>query len=54
VPYVEVNTHQEDDGQLLLDFYRKITPEDINSRLADIDIKLNKIIELLNDFTNRE
>jgi len=43
-----VEQHVENDGQLLLDFYRKITPEDINSRLADIDIKLNQIIMLLN------
>jgi hypothetical protein len=45
---------EEDDGQLLLDFYRKITPEDINSRLADIDVKLGKVIALLNELTNRK
>lgn len=52
-PQLIANT-QEDDGQLLLDFYRKVTPEDINSRLADIDIKLSKIINLLNEPTNRK
>lgn len=37
----------EDSDQLLLDFYRKITPEDINSRLADIDNKLYQILQIL-------
>jgi hypothetical protein len=53
VPVVEPQQQKEDDGQLLLDFYRKITPEDINSRLADIDIKLNKIIMLLNGLEDK-
>jgi hypothetical protein len=45
---VQPQVIEEDDGQLLLDFYRKIKPEDLYSRLADIDIKLNQIIMLLN------
>lgn len=52
-PVVEPQKQEEDDGQLLLDFYRKITPEDINSRLADIDIKLNKIIMLLDGLKDK-
>lgn len=53
-PQIVEHKREDDDGQLLLDFYRKITPEDINSRLADIDIKLSKVIELLHDITNRK
>ena len=48
VPVVETQPLSNDDpDQLLLDFYRKITPEDINTRLADIDSKLYQILQIL-------
>lgn len=44
----------EDPNQLMFDFYRKITPDDINSRLADIDLKLSKILDLLNGLKDKK
>ena len=44
----------EDPNQLMFDFYRKITPEDINSRLADIDLKLSKIVDIVNGLKDKK
>lgn len=44
----------DDPDQLLFNFYRQITPDDINSRLADIDLKLAKILEKLDEFKDKE
>lgn len=44
----------EDPNQLMFDFYRKITPEDINSRLADIDLKLSKILDIVNGLKDKK
>ena len=52
-PTIEALTG-EDSNQLMFDFYRKITPEDLNSRLADIDIKLGQILEVVNGLKNKK
>lgn len=52
-PVLETYTGN-DPNQLMFDFYRKITPEDINSRLADMDLKLSKILDLLNGLKDKK
>jgi hypothetical protein len=49
-----VGAPADDPNQLLLDFYRKLTPEDINSRLAEIDVKLLKITNLLHELIDKK
>jgi ABC-type hemin transport system substrate-binding protein len=38
----------EDNDQLLFDFYKKITPEDIHEKLSNINFSLNSVIDKLN------
>jgi len=38
----------EDPDQLQFDFFRKITPEDINKNLSDINYSLNRVLDKLN------
>jgi hypothetical protein len=49
-PTVAVSAPQivEDPNQLQFDFYKKITPEDIHSKLTDINLSLTTILEKLN------
>lgn len=46
-PRVETYTG-EDPNQLQFDFYKKITPEDLFSKLTDINVSLTNIVEKLN------
>lgn len=39
---------EDNPDQLQFDFYKKITPEDINQKLTDINLNLNSIVEKLN------
>jgi hypothetical protein len=49
LPITSQPAQLSDPNQLEFDFYRKITPDDINNKFAEINLKLSNIVEKLEE-----